>query len=301
MIPSPSRLQMLPGFLLLIALGIFCFSIIYRTTSTITKVIIKPYNAPAQTFVSTAATEQNAVLGPSGRVDYSEYVSNEINRMDALRRIDKADSIIQSITMRRGTAKRQPGEADTTFLKRVLPFSYPSRVVPVHHHSTAESIVAYAWRPSAFGKQLFFSVRGTGDNEYGTDLFILDPFQADTYAVQVLKLEFMGDLTNLASLFFADVDQDGQKELLALLVWDLSETVRLSDGKLHRGRFDHYDTVVFRYVNLGSTGRPQYRLDPKPRGYLDELPTAAAVRQALARHQRTLTQSQPATTSWKRK
>lgn len=202
-----------------------------------------------------------------------------------------ADSIAESITMKRGIAERQVGEADTTFLKRVLPFSYPK----------SEDLVAYAWRPSAFGSQLFFSVRGTGDNEYGTDLFVLDPFQAGTYSIQVLKLESMGDLTNLASLFFADVDQNGRKELLALLVCSLRETIKSDDGELLQGHWDHYQTAVFQYLNLGNTGRPQYRLDSIPRNHLDELPTASAVRQAIARHQRKLTQSKLSTTSRKRK
>jgi hypothetical protein len=41
-------------------------------------------------------------------------------------------------------AQRQPGEADSTFVRRVLLLSYNQK------------LVAYAWRPSTFGKQLFF-------------------------------------------------------------------------------------------------------------------------------------------------
>jgi hypothetical protein len=169
-------------------------------------------------------------------------------------------------------AQRQPGEADSTFVRRVLPLSYNQK------------LVAYAWRPSQFGKQLFFWRRGGEDNEGGTDLFVLDPYQADTYAVQILAIDSMGDLTDLAALFFADVNQDGRKELLALSQCDLREQVRLSDGELHTGRIAHYQTLVWQYLSPDQTGRPHYQQDAY-RPDLDDLPTAAAVRQALMRHQ----------------
>jgi hypothetical protein len=169
-------------------------------------------------------------------------------------------------TMRRGLAYRRPQEADTTFLRRVLPSSFPR----------STDLLAAMWRPSKFGKQLFFSVSSPEENAYGTDLFILDPFEGDTYAVQLLTIPSLGDATGLSSLFFADVNHDGQKELLAL-----SECSLVEIG----GRETHYQTQVFQYVGLTSTGRPQYCEDPTPRPYLAELSTAAAVRQALARHQ----------------
>jgi hypothetical protein len=170
-------------------------------------------------------------------------------------------------------AQRQPNEADSTFVRRVLPLSYDQK------------LVAYAWRPSLFGKQLFFSRRGGEDNEGGTDLFVLDPYQANTYAVQVLPIDSMGDLTDLAALFFADANQDGRKDLLALSQCDLREQVRLSDGELQTGRIAHYQTLIWQYGSPDKTGRPHYEQDAE-RPDLDDLPTAAAVRQALVRHPR---------------
>lgn len=176
--------------------------------------------------------------------------------------------------LRQGIAQRAPGEADTTFLKRLFPASFPP----------ADDLVTYAWRPSPFGKQLFFSYRGRGDNAYGTNLYVLDPFQPRTYAVHALTLPDMGDLTNLAAFFFADVNGDGQKELLTLLVCSLRETHKADDGELLSGHWDHYQTVVFQHAGLDAASRPRYRLDPTPRPFLDELPTAAAVRRELTRH-----------------
>ncbi|PJJ60563.1 hypothetical protein [Hymenobacter chitinivorans] len=177
-------------------------------------------------------------------------------------------------TTKQGTAQRLPGEADTTFLRRVLPVSFPN----------SADLVAYQCRPSTFGQQLFFSVPGGEGNEYGRDLFVLDPYQADTYAVQVLTLESLGDETGLAALFFADVDQNGQKELLTLLECSLREPAFKKQGTQYYGRVTQYQTVVFQYAGLSEAGRPHYRLDPVPRPYLDNLPTVAAVRQALAKH-----------------
>lgn len=179
-------------------------------------------------------------------------------------------------TLKLGLAQRQPGEADTTFLRRVLPVSFPQ----------SNDLLAATWRPSAFGKQLFFSVLGNSDrgNEDGTDLFMLDPFQADTYVVQVFTIPTQADLTYLEAFFFTDVDHDGQKELLAISECSLLESFKV-DGQMLTGRAPHYQTVVFQYVGLSSTGRPQYQDYPRDTSYLDELATAAQVRQALARHQ----------------
>ena len=172
------------------------------------------------------------------------------------------------------TAHRLPGEADSTFVRRVLPLSYPAY---------ARGLLAYAWRPSAFGKQLFFSRRGGADNEYGTDLYVLDPYQPGTYAVQVLPVGTMGDLTNLAALFFADANHDGRKDLLTLAECALREEHESEDGEMLLGRVNHYRTDIWQYAGLDKAGRPQYRPDPMPRPYLDDLETAAEVRQALAR------------------
>lgn len=180
-------------------------------------------------------------------------------------------------TLKLGLAQRQPGEADTTFLRRVLPVSFPQ----------SNDLLAATWRPSAFSKQLFFSVLGTSDreHEYGTDLFMLDPFQADTYVVQVFTIPSQGDLTVLEAFFFTDVDQDGRKELLAISECSLRESFK-DHGQVLYGRSPHYQTLIFQCTGLSNTGRPQYRDDPRDYSYLDELATVAAVRQALARHQR---------------
>lgn len=190
---------------------------------------------------------------------------------------DSAAHHIEALTLRQGIAERRPGEPDTSFLKRILPVSYPSA-----HNSL---IVEHTWRPTPFGKQLFFSRTNGGDNEYDLFLYILDPFEADTYAVQTFDMGNMGDLTTVAALFFADVDQDGQKELLSLNECSLKETFKADDGELLHGHRNHYQTLVFRYVGLSSAGRPRYREDSTPRTYLDELPTTAAVRQAISKHQ----------------
>lgn len=174
-------------------------------------------------------------------------------------------------TQRQGLAERQPGEADSTFVRRVLPISYAG----------SNDLLAATWRPSAFGKQLFLSKQGQDDNAYGTDLLMLDPFQPNTYAVQVFAIPTQGDQTYLQAFFFADVDQDGQKELLAI------SECSLRGAEVHGQypRTSHYQTLVFQYAGRSSTGRPQYRDYPQSTPYLDELATAADVRQALAQHQ----------------
>ena len=169
-------------------------------------------------------------------------------------------------TRQQGTAQRRPGEADSTFVRRVLPLSYAG----------SNDLLAATWRPSTFGKQLFFSKRGQDTNEYGTDLLMLDPFAADTYSLQTFTIFTQGDATDLAALFFADVDQNGTKELLAISECSLREG---------SGRETHYQTLIFRYEGLDKMGRPRYHYDAGNYDYLDELPTVAAVRQALARHQ----------------
>jgi hypothetical protein len=180
----------------------------------------------------------------------------------------------EALTLQQHTAVRLAGEADTTFVQRVLPHSY------VGHDN---HLLVYAWRPSRYGRQLFFSRRSEG-GDGGTDLFILDPYQPATYAVQVLKLDNGGDLDNhLGAVFFADVNRDSRLELLALVEDYVSEQDKESGM---RGHATHYHTDVWRYGRSGPNGRPHYWQDAAPRRYLDELPTAAAVRRALATHQR---------------
>ncbi len=113
---------------------------------------------------------------------------------------------------------------------------------------------------------------------------MLDPYQPATYAVQVLPVGTMGDLTDLAALFFADANQDGRKDLLALAVCALSEVRESDDGEKLPGHWNHYRTDIWQYAGPDKAGRPQYHPDSTPRPYLDDLETAAAVRQALARH-----------------
>jgi hypothetical protein len=183
---------------------------------------------------------------------------------------------LEAQTQQQRLAKRRPGESDVQFVRRVLPLSL----------AYGGHLITHAWRPSAFGKQLFLTKRGQGDNEYGTDLLVLDPYRPNTYALQVLTLESMGDLTNLESLFFADVDHDGRQELLALKECSLRD-VGFTDkhGQSSYGHFSHYQTDVFRLAGTDGTGRPRYQSDATDRAYLDELATAADVRSALAKHQ----------------
>lgn len=59
-----------------------------------------------------------------------------------------ADST-EARTLRQGVARRQPAESVEAFLQRVLPASFPNS-------DAQPQVIQYAWRPSAFGKQLFF-------------------------------------------------------------------------------------------------------------------------------------------------
>jgi hypothetical protein len=180
-----------------------------------------------------------------------------------------ANEAAEAKTMRWGLATRFPSEADTTFLRRVLPASFPQ----------SGNLLAATWQPrNTSRKQLFFSVPGSEDNDnaYGSTLFVLAPFQGSSYAVQAFTIPSLGDATSLTSLFFADVNQDDQKELLALSECSL---------RAGAGRETRYQTQVFQYLGLTSAGRPQYSEDPTKRPYLDGLDTAAKVRQALAQHQ----------------
>lgn len=184
--------------------------------------------------------------------------------------------------LKQGLVQRKSGEADSAFLKRLFPASFMQG-----------QPIKYAWRPNKYGPQLFFSHEDRDDAHNfgeGTELFVLDPIQPDRYAVQVLLLEPIGDKTNLASFFFADVSRDGQKELLALVYAEVQEVVLLSAGpgkKKERavGRFSHWETQVFRYAGLSRAGRPLYQPDWTPRPYLNKLRSATEVRRALAQHQ----------------
>jgi hypothetical protein len=185
-----------------------------------------------------------------------------------------ADERVETRTLLLGEVERKPGEADSTFARRVLPLSY----------ADAKDLLSATWRPSAYGKQLFFSLPSTGDDEQAVDLVLLDPFAADTYAVRTFAIPALsrfivasqGEATAVTALFFADVNQDGQKELLVLSKGSQAEP---------EGWKTYHQTQVFQYLGLTSTGRPQYYEDTAPRDYLDGLATVSAVRQALAQHQ----------------
>jgi hypothetical protein len=185
-------------------------------------------------------------------------------------------------TLRLGTVKRLSNETAGAFLQRVLPASYPAA------YGNKNQVVEYSWRPSPFGQQLFFSVLCNGgdkwdiENDGGSDFFILDPFQPDTYSVQLVRLETMGDLTTVASVFFADVELDGRKELMILTKTSLRESTVDEQGERMFFHADHYATSIFRYKI--TSGRPQYQEDLTPRPYLNDLATAAAVRKALSYH-----------------
>jgi hypothetical protein len=179
--------------------------------------------------------------------------------------------------LKQGVVQRQPNEADTTFLKRLFPASFGEG-----------KPITYAWRPSANGPQLFFSHGQRSEFHTlgeGTELFVLDPIQPNKYAVQVLLLEPIGDITNLAAFFFADVDQDGQKELLALVYAEVQHVEMHEDGEQLVGRLSEWQTQVFRYAGLSRAGRPLYKPDRVPRPYLNGLRSATEVRRALAHHQ----------------
>jgi hypothetical protein len=188
----------------------------------------------------------------------------------------------EAALLKQGVVQRKPAEAEVAFVKRLFPASFEQ-----------DRLIPYRWRPSGYGPQLFFW-RGERDESHhlgeGTELFVLDPFQPNTYAVQVLLLEPIGDITNLLAFFFADVEQDGQKELLALVYAEVQEVGMLysrpgDKGTPAYGRMTHWQTQVFRYAGLSHMGRPLYQRDRTRRPYLNELGSAAEVRRALARHQ----------------
>jgi hypothetical protein len=176
--------------------------------------------------------------------------------------------------LQQGVALRQPGEADTAFLKRLFPASFEGNPIK------------YAWRPSAYGPQLFFS-HGERDESHalgeGTELFVLDPIGPGRYAAQVLLLEPIGDITNLAAFFFADVERDGQKELLALVYAEVQHVETHEDGEQLVGRLSQWQTQVFRYAGRSRAGQPGYQPDRTRRPYLNGLRTVTEVRRALAK------------------
>ena len=180
-----------------------------------------------------------------------------------------ADST-EARTLRHGLAERLPGESVTAFLGRVLPVSF----------TEADKPISYVWHPSDGGPQLFFSApaHGPWPAELELYLFVFDPISPTQYAVQSFGIS-QADYTTLNALFFADANHDGKKDLLALTQCDLREYVKV-DGQLMPGRFPHYQTTAIYYRGRDARGRPRY--EQQYREDLDELSTAAEVRQALA-------------------
>lgn len=180
-----------------------------------------------------------------------------------------ADSV-QARTLRQGVARRQPAESVEGFLQRVLPVSFLNS-------DAQPKAIQYAWRPSAFGKQLFFSAR---DPEvfYQLNVFVLDPYQVDTYAVERFKVALIGSqIPSLTAIFFADANHDGRKELL-VLAYSPSRAPASIDGEEA-----HFYTCIYGYVPAPVGQRPHYVSYPR-RPDLDDLETAAQVRQVLAAH-----------------
>lgn len=183
-----------------------------------------------------------------------------------------ADSI-EDRTLSQGVAQRQLAESDEAFIRRVLPASFarPEEQLQVIH---------YAWRPSAFGKQLFVSAHDPHEH-YRLNVFVLDPYQADTYAVERFEVEHeASDLANVEAIFFADANHDGQKDLLVLVNSSIV-TPTMIDGMNWPAHTDYYHTRIYGYRLPDQGQRPYYPEYPH-RDDLDELETAAEVRQVLA-------------------
>lgn len=178
-------------------------------------------------------------------------------------------------TWRRGWARRHPGETDAQFVHRVLPLSL----------DYTEKLTTYAWRPTAYGKQLFMTRQGQGDNKSGMDLLVLDPYRPHTYALRVLPVTGLDDQVSLNEFFTADVDRDGCPELLALKQCDLRGSRLERHGReTYTGSEPRYATDVFRLAGTDRAGRPRYQLEATDRPYLNDLPTKAAVVRALVKH-----------------
>lgn len=93
--------------------------------------------------------------------------------------------------------------------------------------------------------------------------------------------------STLRAIFFADINQNGQKELLALgLCASLEPSdYKDNDGQTMMGHVERQSTVVYRYAGPNGAGRPHYEAAPTP-GYLNDVGTAADARAEIADHQR---------------
>ncbi|MDO7848757.1 FG-GAP-like repeat-containing protein [Hymenobacter sp. M29] len=182
---------------------------------------------------------------------------------------------LEDQTRQRGWARRRPGETDDQFMRRALPLTL-----------TSGGLGAHAWRPGAYGRQLFIvSSSSQGDNQHGEDLLVLDPYRPHLYALGVLPIPPLDDAISVVDFFFADVNRDGRPELLVLKRCDLRGTLLTRHGRsTYSGSEPRFATDVFFLAGTSRTGRPRYRPDTVYRPYLDDLPTVAAVRRALTRH-----------------
>lgn len=161
-----------------------------------------------------------------------------------------ADST-EARTVRQGVARRQPAESVEAFVQRVFPASFADP-------EAQPQIIPYAWRPSPFGRQLFFSAHDPHEY-YRLYVFVLDPYQADTYAVERFEVEDGdSDSAGLAALFFADANRDGRKELL-LLVNSSVVTPTVIDGVNWQAHTSRYHTGIYGYVPAAEGQRPHYR------------------------------------------
>jgi hypothetical protein len=185
---------------------------------------------------------------------------------------------LEDQTWQRRQARRHPGETDAQFVRRVLPLTLADG---------GGNVTTHAWRPSAFGKQLFLTRSGQDGNEGGTDLLVLDPYRPATYALRVLPVTPLDDAISLVDFFFADVDYDGKLELLALKRCDLRGSRTSRHGReTYLGSEPRFATQVFHLARPDRTSRPHYQHEGIERAYLDDLPTVAAVQRALAQHAR---------------
>jgi hypothetical protein len=112
-------------------------------------------------------------------------------------------------------------------------------------------------------------------------VFVFDPYQADTYAVERFEVEHeASDLANVEAIFFADANHDGQKDLLVLVNSSIV-TPTMIDGMNWQAHTHYYHTRIYGYQLVDQGQRPHYQ-EYRHRDDLDELETAAEVRQVLA-------------------
>ncbi len=187
-----------------------------------------------------------------------------------------ADST-EACTLRQGVAHRRPAESDEAFLRRVLPTSS-------HYFGVAKKPLVYAWRPSAYGRQLLYTAYNPEQADPCLYVYLLDPYGPNTYAVERFAVEppEEADL-GLEALFFADANHDGRKELLVLVNFHAPAPFPLEGDSVYFGHPPYYHTRLFGYLPAAEGQRPRYQEYGPGQYHLDGLKTAAQVRQALLR------------------